>query len=909
MYQKQFLNYQSLSINEAPLTEEGNMLVICYDEWTSAMQPFVNWKNTIGRNTTMVSVTEAGGSAQNIKNYVTNFYNTNGLTYLLLVGDATQVPTNLSPDLGGHSDNAYAYLLGDDHYQEFIVGRFSAENLQHVNTQVNRTIEYEMGNNMNQNWLKTILSVASQEGPGDDNELDFEHSRNIQTDLVGFTYDAPAFELFEGSQGGFDAPGFPVPAQAATALNSGVGIVNYTGHGYEFGWATSEFSNDDIANLNNKNKLPFIFSVACVNGDFVGKTCFAEAWLRAEKDGEPTGAVAIIASTINQSWSPPMIGQDEMNDIIVGTSTIGSRKTFGGIAVNGFFKMNLESSDFAMTDTWTCFGDPSLLIRTDNPTAMTVNHPSSVVPSATTFPVNCNFEGALATISFNGQIIGTATVINGVAQIPVTGLLPGQILTIAIIGFNKITYLSEITVISPTGAYLVVNSYTNTIDYGSTANMNLNLKNLGVNDATNAKATVTSVNSALIVNNTDFTFGNINAGSISATSGDAHTITVSNNVPDQTTFQVNVTMTDSANQTTVETKNILVNAPEFSILTLSVDDATGDNNGRLDPNETANLVIQSKNVGHADVDNVLSTLLENSPYLTINSATTSPTDLDENETKNFIFNVTADASTPAGTLVSLQNTIAGGVSGQYGNTKNFEIVIGFIPSYCDAFGLETSDEFIQNVQVGSINNTSQQGPSYSDFTNLSTVVMKGQTYPITIVNGEHWEGDQMGCWVDWNYDGDFLDANETIAIVYNDNFNGTGTGLGEITVPMNAVSGNLRLRVRLQYQGNTQSCGETSYGEVEDYTLNVQSILSNDNFEKLIGIYPNPTNGRFTISTNEIDFENARFEVYNAIGQKIVSQPLTSNRSLIQIEGAEGLYFVKVYANDLVAVKKLTLKN
>ena len=63
---------------------------------------------------------------------------------------------------------------------------------------------------------------------------------------------------------------------------------------------------------------PFIWSVACVNGEFNVGTCFAETWLRAtDSDGNPTGAIATLMSTVNQAWNPPMEGQDEMNAIFV----------------------------------------------------------------------------------------------------------------------------------------------------------------------------------------------------------------------------------------------------------------------------------------------------------------------------------------------------------------------------------------------------------------------------------------------------------------------------------------------------------------------------------------------------------------------------------------------------------------
>ena len=56
--------------------------------------------------------------------------------------------------------------------------------------------------------------------------------------------------------------------------------------------------------------------VISVNGNFKNTTCFAESWLRATNNGVPTGAIAFLGSTINQSWNPPMCAQDEMNDIL-----------------------------------------------------------------------------------------------------------------------------------------------------------------------------------------------------------------------------------------------------------------------------------------------------------------------------------------------------------------------------------------------------------------------------------------------------------------------------------------------------------------------------------------------------------------------------------------------------------------
>ena len=139
--------------------------------------------------------------------------------------------------------------------------------------------------------------------------------------------------------------------------------------------------------------------------------------------------------------------------------------------------------------------------------------------------------------------------------------------------------------------------------------------------------------------------------------------------------------------------------------------------------------------------------------------------------------------------------------------------------YCDAEG--GCREYISSVQVGTINNSSSCD-SYADYTALSTDMNIGTGYPVTITNGSPYSSDQCGIWVDWNQDQDFADADETITV--------TGTpGLGPytavITPPSGALTGNTRMRVRTTYTGTVDPCGTTTYGEVEDYTINVTTPM------------------------------------------------------------------------------------
>ncbi|MEZ5198258.1 MAG: C25 family peptidase propeptide domain-containing protein [Bacteroidales bacterium] len=117
IYSGHFLNYNNADYT--PVEEQGSMLIISYGSFMTDMQPFVEWKNTIGIPTEMVNVSTVGSTSSAIKSYIANYYNTHNLTYVLLVGDAAQVPSSYS---SGDSDNDYSYIVGSDHYPDLFDG-------------------------------------------------------------------------------------------------------------------------------------------------------------------------------------------------------------------------------------------------------------------------------------------------------------------------------------------------------------------------------------------------------------------------------------------------------------------------------------------------------------------------------------------------------------------------------------------------------------------------------------------------------------------------------------------------------------------------------------------------------------------------------------------------------------------
>ncbi len=694
IYNRMFLNNKSFDKSFTIIEEEGSMLIICFDDYMNAMKPFVDWKRTIGRKTTIVPKSTAGTTAAAIKTFVTNYYNENDdFTYLLIVGDAPQIPTNSTS--WGHSDNAYGFIVGADQYNEIIVGRFSAESVAQVQTQVQRMIHYERDITAADTWLNVGMGVARNEGAGNGHnggEADYVHADFIRDTLLNYTYSAVHRE-YDGN-----VPGLPntTASSISSKINSGVSIINYINHGSDTGWSVADYNSSHVNALTNIGKLPFIWAVACVNGNFNSITCFAEAWMRATHNGEPTGAIGTLMSTINQAWQPPMTGQDEMVTILA-EKRGHIKRTYGGLSINGSMVM-IAAHGASGTEThvtWNLFGDPSLMVRTDVPQVISASYNPVILLGLSTFQVNVdNAEGAVVSITRRNEdtqevvILGTAVVNGGTALVEFVEPIesPG-VATLAITAYNKVTYINdELGIIPPEGPYVVFKSLTiddsaennnGLADYSETVLLNVTLENVGVENAENITATLTSENEYVNIIDGNSAWGDIEAGELSLLDA-AFTVSFADNTPDQERVRFTIEMTDG-NEVWESTFNITVNAPVLVFQGLVIDDGGMGIPGILDPGETADIITNVKNIGHATSLEIIVTLDTESPWVTVNTLEAVELgSLAPGEAAEANFNVTALEETPIEQAVELLYTAA---TGEYTFEDSKQIVIGLIPVY------------------------------------------------------------------------------------------------------------------------------------------------------------------------------------------------------------------------------------
>jgi len=208
-------------------------------------------------------------------------------------------------------------------------------------------------------------------------------------------------------------------------------------------------------------------------------------------------------------------------------------------------------------------------------------------------------------------------------------------------------------------------------------------------------------------------------------------------------------------------------------------------------------------------------------WASVDLATSSTLVTSQTVAKSYKCNVTCSGATGTSTAISL------GLS-------------SFINCYCAASATSTADEEISNVTFGTLNNSSTcttlaPGANsvvsmYSNYTSgagapAAPNVAQGDpvNYAVTMTScGGVW-GNTTAMYIDYNQNGSFAEANEK---VYQSAYlNGNHTDVGSTTIPLTALTGNTRMRV-VNFEATTAPfCGTSSWGEVEDYIINITPFV------------------------------------------------------------------------------------
>lgn len=359
-----------------PATSE--LLILYKDSNTNNANLLANWKNQKGIKTTLINIEKESTSIE-IKNKISNlFSNFPNLKYVLLLGNHNEIPAFNYGYIDGDnyfSDSYYGQFT-EDFYPELFIGRITGSSKE-INLILKKSIFYEK-ENFEGDWMIKSIGLASNEGlgDGDNGEADWQHLRKIKDKLISFGY-TKVYEFYDGDHGESDSSGSPDKTEIINALNEGVSLVNYTGHGDDNLFLTSQLSSTDLINLNNKNKNPFVVSVACDNGKFINNQgTLAETFLKCKDENSFTGSIGFCGSSILMDWAPPMLTQDEIVNTITTSNTDNTGFSLGELFYNSQIKMlnKYNTLGNGVMQTWILFGDPSLDLKSQIPQNLDFNY-------------------------------------------------------------------------------------------------------------------------------------------------------------------------------------------------------------------------------------------------------------------------------------------------------------------------------------------------------------------------------------------------------------------------------------------------------------------------------------------------------------------------------------------------------
>ena len=270
-------------------------------------------------------------------------------------------------------------------------------------------------------------------------------------------------------------------------------------------------------------------------------------------------------------------------------------------------------------------------------------------------------------------------------------------------------------------------------------------------------------------------------------------------------------------------------------------------------------------------------------------------------TANTTYNFYVEAKDAEGNISAASNTVSVTTSGAPA------------VNYCPSQGNNSSYEWIDLVALNGMSNATGDDGGYADYTNQVASLPYGSN-TINISAGfsgssytEYWK-----IWIDYNKNGIF----ESSELVVSGSSSSSATLSGTFTVPTSALAGTTRMRVSMKYNAAQTACESFSYGEVEDYTVNIgQSVnaiatttqegqeLGNETIASFgAKLYPNPVSGNIlNVSMN--DARETTYQVFDMMGKKVLKGNLSSGT--IQVNGlSSGVYLLKLNDGQKEVAKK-----
>ncbi len=640
LYRSFIFNYQNVLDNLYGGKEDGHEVMLCImpDAFVSSFQIYADWKRQSGTDIHVTKFSDIGANASNpdiIKTHIADAYHNWEFppTYVLIVGDNGVFPKKIVtyPDYSFPNEDFFVEIDGNDYLPEMMIGRFTNESDYGMQVMIHKFLLYEKNPyTTNTSWFKKGVCCSNNDYDSQVETKRFAYHRMM--DDGNFTSVDTLMSDGNTSGGGCTVH----LSDVINAINNGRSYLNYRGEGWSYGWYAScyNFYTADVSSLNNGQKFTFVTSIGCgvAMFDTPGGNCFGEEWIEEGTLTNPKGAAAFIGPTSNTHTA---CNNQIDKGIYIGMFQEGL-DTPGEALVRG--KMYLYNV-YGNTDDveyhfkiFCVLGDPSIHIWKEVPLAINVDHPTSI-------DVGVNSLEFTITNSSTGQPMPNEELCLAGDDIFVTGtsdstgkvyleILPQtmETLTVTVRGGDVIPYqgtievIQEVQLVQPVGDPVIAELNGNMdglINPNENFSITYTLKNWGYQTASNVQATLltSQPDFVQIITTNPINFGNI--ASESSFTGSPFQFFVKPECPVGQTITLHLHVASTAySWDYYESYEVMGCRLQYKNFVVQ-DDGSSNMNYRLDPGESAKLVISIKNGGEDVATDVMGILTSSNPYITI----------------------------------------------------------------------------------------------------------------------------------------------------------------------------------------------------------------------------------------------------------------------------------------------------
>ena len=602
-------------------------LIVAHQMFKNQLDDFIAWKKRKGF---MVEVAytdnpNVGTTTTSITAYIKSHY-TNATpanpapTYVLLVGDTPQIPTYQVTTIDPHPTDLYYFTWNGGNLPCCYYGRFSAQNLNQLTPQIEKTLQYEQYTMPDPSYLDNICVIAGYDvtyAPKYGNGFVYYATQNYATTTYGYTnvYSHP----------------HPCSGQGAVVraeINAGVGIANYTAHCDENGWDNPSFLKSHIPAMNNLNKYGLLIGNCCLSNKFSDSECFGEALLRAVGKG----AVGYVGGSDYTYWDPDYFWAIGARSTVTATPTYDATRlgaydrlfhthgesndkwmtTFGSMikAGNEAVQQSNSSSTYKKYywEIYHLMGDPSLMTYLTQPSQMVVELPNELPEGDNSLTAKVapysycaltNSEGALLSTGF-ADATGNITLNFDPVEVGAYEF--------AAWAQKHIQYFQTIQCTSQEGSFITGNfelTATSVPLNGAQISFDVTLQNVGVDNSAEIEITLTTESEDVIINENTILAPALASGNETVISGVFKT-TINEYVEDETPVIFTMKVVSDYNSFQQEMEVVIL-APKLKITGSKVSNVSGSDS--IFPGSEVEIEFEVSNIGHNAIFNVATEFL------------------------------------------------------------------------------------------------------------------------------------------------------------------------------------------------------------------------------------------------------------------------------------------------------------